>query len=954
VEEHSGFYAVAIGASAGGLEAIESFFDGTRSYNNLAYIVVQHLSPDYKSLMDELLAKHTPMPIHVAEDGMAVEPGNVYLIPRKANMSMFNGRLFLSEQQPGLNLPIDIFMKSLAEDFGERAIAVVLSGTGSDGTRGVRQVKEAGGLVLVQDEESAKFDGMPRSAVKTGIVDFVLPPGKMPPEIERFVTSSVAMTRSDGEVTIASSSTIARILMLIKQRTGVDLSYYKESTINRRIERRIGITKADSVNDYLEMLQNHPAEITTLFKEILIGVTKLFRDPEAFDSLATRVIPAMVAESSPREPIRIWVPACSTGEEAYSIAILFTEYLEAHDLDHTYRVFATDIDKGAIHFASQGMYPESIAADASPERLSRYFVRRGDSYQIARKIRENVIFAYHNVFRDPPFRRIDLVSCRNLLIYFQPTLQRKVLTNFSFSLKENGFLLLGSSESIGDFGRYFDSFDIRWKVFRSTATGPKRDSASTDTAGMAEFLDRVRSTSSTDHQPRPPSLDSVYERLVEQFLPPTIIISHDRTVEHVFGDVSRFLRVPAGKLDLNLMKMAKEPLNVPLGDALRDAEEKLRPVISRNVGFEVDGTSEVLDIGVYPLPSVTGDYVYAVVFGEATNEAAEGAEIRSFNPNEAVKRRITSLEGELQHTKESLQATIEELETSNEELQATNEELLSSNEELQSTNEELQSVNEELISVNAEYQKKIEELSQLNDDIDNLLASTDIGTIFLDHDLLIRKFTQAAREQVRVIKSDIGRPFGDLSHKLEYEKFADDVRKVLDTGESIEQETRSTDGRWYIVRLLPYDRRGNVSSGVVITLIDITRRRVAELAVERQAKLQNQILESTPAAIVKVDRRGNISFANERAERLLELTRSDLERLTYDAPEFKITDSNGDDIESDELPFAVITKSGQPLLNYRHFITRKSGERVELQINGSPVIDEEGDVNGAVFSIIEA
>ncbi|MFP4376265.1 MAG: chemotaxis protein CheB [Spirochaetales bacterium] len=954
MEEHSGFYAVAIGASAGGLEAIESFFDNARSYNNLAYIVVQHLSPDYKSLMDELLAKHTRMPIHVAEDGMVVEAGNVYLIPRKANMTIFNGRLFLTEQQVGLNLPIDIFMKSLAEDFGERAVAVVLSGTGSDGTRGVRQVKEAGGLVLVQDEESAKFDGMPRSAIATGIVDFVLPPGKMPPEIERFVTSSVAMTRSDGEVTIASSSTIARILMLIKRRTGVDLSYYKESTINRRIERRIGITKADSVNDYLEMLQDHPAEITTLFKEILIGVTKFFRDPEAFEILAARVIPAVISEASPREPIRIWVPACSTGEEAYSIAILMTEYLETHNLDHTYRVFATDIDKDAIQFASQGMYPESIAADASHERLSRYFVRRGDSYQIARKIRENVIFAYHNVFRDPPFRRIDLVSCRNLLIYFQPTLQRKVLTNFSFSLKEKGFLLLGSSESIGDFGRFFDSFDIRWKVFRSTATGPKRDADSTDSAGLAEFLDRVRSTSSNDYQTRPQSLESVYERLVEQFLPPTIIISPDRTVEHVFGDVSRFLRVPAGKLDMNLMKMAKEPLNVPLGDALREAEDKLRPVVSTNIGFEVEGAKQALNLGVYPLPAASGDYLYAVVFGELASDGSDGAEIRAFDPDEAVKRRIQSLENELQYNKESLQATIEELETSNEELQATNEELLSSNEELQSTNEELQSVNEELISVNAEYQKKIEELSQLNDDIDNLLASIDIGTVFLDRDLAIRKYTPAATDQIRVIKTDIGRPFADLSHNLEYEGLEEDVQHVVRTGESIERETRSTDGRWYIVRMLPYDRSGNEASGVVITLIDITRRRVAELALERQAELQNQILDSTPAAIVKVDRRGKISFANERAEKLLGLTRSELGHLTYDAPEFKITDSKGNELKSEELPFAIIVETGKPLLGYRHFIVRNGGNRVELEINGSPVLDDEGDVNGAVFSIIEA
>jgi two-component system CheB/CheR fusion protein len=950
--ENKAFYVAAVGASAGGLEAIEAFFDNVRQSDNIAFVVVQHLSPDYKSLMDELLRKHTNMPIHVAEDGMELAPSNVYLIPRKANMTVFNGRLFLSEQRTGLNLPIDIFMKSVAEDFGERAIGVVLSGTGSDGTRGIRQIKESGGLVLVQDEESAKFDGMPRSAMTTGIVDFVLPPQKMPPEIERFVGNAVVMTRSDGEPTIASSSTIARILMLIKRRTGVDLSYYKESTINRRIERRIGITRASSVDEYLETLQEQPAEITTLFKEILIGVTKFFRDPEAFDILSARVIPSLVADASSREPIRVWVPACSTGEEAYSLAILLTEYIEANQLDVSYRVFATDIDKDAIQFASQGLYPESIAADATQERLSRFFVRRGDSYQIGRKIRENVIFAYHNIFRDPPFRKIDLVSCRNLLIYFQPSLQRKVLTNFSFSLRENGFLFLGSSESIGDFSRFFDSYDIRWKVFRSTARGPKREPESTGHE-LDEFLDRVRTTNRPEPQTKGPSLDSAYERLLEQTLPPTIVISADRTVEHVFGDVSPYLQVPAGKADFNLLKMARDPLHVPLADVLREAEERSQPVISKGIGVTLDDQERSLQLTVYPLRAATGDYLYAVVISSDDSTDDETSVVRSFNIDDAVKNRIRDLETELQHNKESLQATIEELETSNEELQATNEELLSSNEELQSTNEELQSVNEELISVNAEYQKKIEELSQLNDDMDNLLASTDIGTIFLDENLVIRRFTPAAADQVQIIKSDIGRPISDLTHSLEYPGLFNHIEEVLRTGRKREEETRAHDGRWYIVRIYPY-RRDSDPEGVVFTLIDITRRRVAELSLERQAQLQTQILESTPSAIVRVNRSGKIVFANERAETLLGLVRTDLETRKYDDPVFKITDAEGNEFPSSELPFAVITRTKEPLLGFRHFVERPDGERVELEINGSPVIDDEGDVSGAVFSIIEA
>lgn len=951
--ERSKFYVAAVGASAGGLEAIESFFDSVEKPDGLAFVVVQHLSPDYRSLMDELLAKHTALPIHTAEDGMLIEPGHIYLIPRKVNMTAFNGRLFLSEQQSGLNLPIDIFMKSLADDFGEQAIGVVLSGTGSDGTRGIRTIKEAGGLVLVQDEESAKFDGMPRSAINTGIVDFVLPPGKMPAEIERVVGSAVAMVRGDGETTLASSSTIARILMLIKRRTGVDLSYYKESTIYRRIERRIGITNAPSVDAYLDTLQETPQETTTLFKEILIGVTKFFRDPEAFEVIRTRVIPTLVSQSDPREQIRVWVPACSTGEEAYSLAILIAEYLEESGLQHSFRVFATDIDKDAIQFASQGLYPESIAADATPDRLRKYFVRKGENYQIARPIREAVIFAYHNVFRDPPFRRIDLVSCRNLLIYFQSVLQQKVLSNFSFSLREGGFLLLGASESIGDHAKYFDSFDIRWKIFRSTVKQPRGGGEmDAESSGLSEFVDRVRVTS-PDRRSRSTGMEPVYEQLIEQFLPPTIIVNSEKAIEHVFGDVSPFLKLPAGRMDLNVMKMAQDPLSVPIGDTLGRAVSELKPVVSQGIGMEIAGELRSIDVSVHPVQSVTGDYLFAIVFASGGGEIDDNVVVQQFDLDEAVRNRIHSLESELQHTKESLQASIEELETSNEELQATNEELLSSNEELQSTNEELQSVNEELITVNAEYQKKIEELSQLNDDVNNLMASTQVGTLFLDKQLRIRKFTGTAGEHFRIIKSDLGRPINDLSFTLEYETLITDVQSVLGDGELIEREARSQDGRWYLIRILPYDDGTDRRDGIVVTLIDVTRRRIAELALERQAELQHQILESTPVAITKVDANGRISYANERGEKLLGLQRSELSSLTFDAPEFKILTTDGEPIPSEELPFSRILSSGSPLIGYEHAIERPDGTRAVLVINGSPVIDEEGDVRGAVFSIIE-
>lgn len=956
------FHIVGIGASAGGLEALESFFKKMPSSERLAFVVVQHLSPDYKSLMGELLMKHTKMKILQATDGVEIRPGTIYLIPRKKNMTCYQGRLFLTEQEHGLNLPIDIFFRSLAEDRAENAIGVVLSGTGSDGTRGIRAIKEEGGMVMVQSEESAKFDGMPKSAIATGIVDYVLPPEQMPEELLRYASGGVRIVEQGEEPADSERSALSKILLLIKQKTGVDLSRYKENTIIRRVERRMGINQLDDLRGYLRLLEGDPEEVSTLFKEILIGVTKFFRDPEAFESLKEKVFPGILEEKGRDEPVRVWVAGCSTGEEAYAMAILLSEYAESTGTQREVKVFATDIDKNALEHASFGIYPESIAADASPELLAKYFVRKGEKYQIVQSIREMVVFAYHNVFKDPPFRKIDLISCRNLLIYLQQPLQKQVLNNFQFSLTERGFLFLGSSETVGDQSRYFETLDAKWKILRF-----KGDSSSRDTSFGApdlswrrssdeEILQRERATTSvqaTGTEVRG-VYEPIYENILGRYMPPSAIVDELRQLVHVFGDLGSLLRLPVGPMDLNILKMAPRELAIPLGAALEQAEKERREVTLEPITFTSDeaDAEQLVQLFVRPLRDRRNRLHFAVVFDTPGRSKLYSGEVTRLEIDESVQQRVENLEGELQATKESLQATIEELETSNEELQATNEELLSSNEELQSTNEELQSVNEELITVNAEYQKKIEELSELNADMDNLYASTSIGTIFLDHELRIRKFTPPVAGQMNIISRDVGRPLTDLSHRLDYEALPGDIREVMRTGKTREVETRNNEGDWYLIKIMPYASESQEMEGSVISLIDITRRKRAELALQRERDLLMRVLNANPSGITMVNADGTITYVNKRAEELLGLTQEELTNLTYNDKEFQIEDLEGNSIPDTELPFQIILSTGAPISDYYHRI-RRGENLVTLRIQGSPIYGEDQEIEGAVFNLSE-
>ena len=823
---------VAIGASAGGLEAIEAFFSGMVPDSGLAFIVIQHLSPDYKSLMVEILSKKTAMHVLRAEDGMRVEANTVYLIPPKKNLTIFHGELFLSDQAQikGLiNLPIDVFLRSLAEDQEEKAVAVILSGSGSDGMRGVRTIKEYGGMVMVQKEDTARFDSMPRAALSTGLADFVLPPDEMPERLLAYVKHPYVskVERMEGDINDADA--LPRIFSLLRDRFKVDFTHYKPSTVLRRIERRLSINRVDGMREYLHYMQNYPGEAGVLFRELLIGVTRFFRDREVFDALSEQWMPVILGRKDSRET-RIWVAGCSTGEEAYTLAILAKETMQRANISRDVKIFATDIDREAIQSAANGVYPESIAADVPPEFLTKYFFRQKDSFQITRSIREMVVFAQHNLIKDPPFTRIDLVSCRNLLIYLQPILQQKVLEFFNFSLSPSGILLLGSSESTGDMGAYFETLDLKNKIFRNVGrvkplVGDMMQDMEMRQPDRAGRMPR-RTFQNADER----LLDRLLEGLQEE-IPLSLVVNEHLEVLHVIGETEGFFRLPSGRLTTDITKMAVKELAIPLSTGIQKVFRTGEPLRFSNIRMWRGEYCRTLNLRIKPLPMKKGQEPLVLVMVEEVRSVETEAlppTLQTYDLSREAEQRISDLEQELQFSRENLQATVEELETSNEELQATNEELLASNEELQSTNEELQSTNEELYSVNSEYQSKIMELSELHNDVDNLLSASQIGQLLLDENLEIRRFSEKVSEIFAILDTDLGRPLSHIAHHLENVDPIGEIAGVQKSGLMRELEVRTRSGRWYLMRVVPYLVGPEVFSGMLISFVDISRIMDAE------------------------------------------------------------------------------------------------------------------------------
>ncbi|MGZ4958212.1 MAG: chemotaxis protein CheB [Methylomonas sp.] len=830
-------YYVGIGASAGGLEAIEAFFKRMGHDSGLAFVVVQHLSPDYKSLMAELLSKHTRMPVLRSEDGMQVQANHVYLIPPKKNLTIFHGKLLLKDQEfdrstnNGINLPIDIFLRSLAEDIGEKAIAVILSGTGSDGTRGIRSIKEQGGMIMVQSEESAKFDGMPKSAITTGLADFVLPPEEMPEQLLSFIKHPYANKTDRSMVLTTDEDNLTRIFALLREKSKLDFTYYKPSTVIRRIERRMTVNQIQDLRDYVRLLERFPAEVATLYREMLIGVTSFFRDKEAWEFLGGELLPSLIENHGNRE-LRFWVAGCSTGEEAYTLAMISREVMERIGKVADIKIFATDVDRDAVQRAGTGIYPESIVADLTPHLLGKYFQRKDDNFHITRPVREMVVFAPHNLLKDPPFTNIDFISCRNMLIYLQPVLQKKSLDMFSFSLNHDGILMLGSSETIGDATDVYDSIHQKWRFYR--AKGKRRLTENHEInlfPGNGQQLTPLRTIRNGNlrNNDEERLLNRLLNALSGTYIPLALVVNEQLELLHVVGEAGDFLQMPSGRVQNDITRMVTRDLAIPIATGLQRVFKSNTEIAYNNV--HIKGRTDVkrINLRIMPLPAKKGyEPLAAILIDPVEVKPSDNGSSEIYDLDREAEQRIHDLEAELQFTRENLQATVEELETSNEELQATNEELLASNEELQSTNEELQSVNEELYTVNAEFQTKFSELSQLNNDLDNLIASTEIATLFLDEDLRVRRYTPALTGLCRIIDSDIGRSLSDLSHQLVDVDLPALAKLVQIQRNPVNREVRTYDKRWYLLDAHPYCLGRELTRSVVINLVEVTQLKRAQ------------------------------------------------------------------------------------------------------------------------------
>lgn len=823
------FYTVGIGASAGGLEAIESLFSNITEELGLAYVIIQHLSPDYKSLMPEILSKYTKLPIITAKSGLTIKPNHIYLIPRKMNMKVFNGKLMLKEKEHHtLNLPIDIFLNSLAQDAKDKAIGIILSGTGSDGSRGIRTIKELGGMVIVQNPDNAQFDGMPRSAISTGLADYVVNTDEIYSSLVAYVKYPFIAKDKKNKIYIENNEDfLSKVLFYVNEHTGLDFSNYRKTTIIRRLERRLTVNQIDEPENYIRLLYSSKQELKTLSRELLIGVTRFFRDNNVFKYIEELIIPKIFKQRKDNDVIRIWTVGCSTGEEAYSIAILIKEYLEKNQINKKVKIFATDVDKQAIEIASSGEYSASIVADVDMKRLEKYFIKNDDKFIVKKSIRELVVFAQHNIINDPPFHKIDFLICRNLLIYFQPKLQQQVLNYFLFSLNQNGFLCLGSSESIGKLENQFKAFNIKLKIFVKKDTYDKQ-------------LDKIHNFKLTQSKLTNLKIENkkankiynnndlinntVTKQLLTMYAPTTVTVDSNCNIIATFGNINHYLKFPeinnrVENISFNLLNMVPESLKITFNIGIKKAFKTDKKITYNGLKYKDKNDEKELKVSFFRGFTPTENTYVNVSFEELKKD--DNKQKVEGTINDIAKQQIEDLESELKFTKENLQASIEELETTNEELQATNEELISSNEELQATNEELQSVNEELYTVNTEFQIKNSDLSELNNDMKNLMQSSEMRIIFLDNDLNIKRFTDDIKDIFNLKTSDEGRPLADITHEINKLDLIQDAKDVLTHQQKI-VKTINSNKNWYQMKMIPYYNSDEKIQGLIITFFDIT------------------------------------------------------------------------------------------------------------------------------------
>ncbi len=972
------FHVVGIGASAGGLEALESFFRAIPADSGVAFVVIQHLSPDFKSHMEELLSRQTSIPVNRVENGDPVEPNNIYLIPAKMEMVISEGRLLLTERSSDRSLvhPVDAFFRSLAIDRGRYAVGVILSGTGSDGSRGIRDIHEAGGLVIVQDDATAKFDGMPASARKTGMVDVVLPPEKIAEAMVRYTQEGISREKlAEEDLAFGSMEVESQVLHLLHRRTSLDFNQYKSSTVGRRINRRMQLLGMTDLNEYAERLAHDELELDALYRDLLIGVTKFFRDGEAFETLRSKAIGKLIAKKEKNQDcLRIWVAACATGEEAYSIAILIDEELRRRNSTLDFKVFATDAHRGSLQIAGKGIYKVDALHEVSDSRRERYFSETRDGFQITRELRNKIVFAPHNVISDAPFTQMDLVTCRNMLIYLQPMAQSKVLSLFHFALNADAILFLGPSESPGELNDEFQPIDKRWRIYSKrrdirlpigmrVPVGRRNESMPYAPPSIP-----IAKSNRVDHE-----LIRTYDRLLATKMGCSILASESGSMLHIFGGAEKYLRPRGGRPSNHLLEMIHDSLKSSISTAWHHAVAKREKVVYAATRFEGVDDGKLLRITVEPLfdgpsdpcellvefliadvsadqASPTGSaHPKSASNGPASNESTSNEstsnESTSNKPAsnddlaELDRTRLDSLESQLQFSQENLQATIEEMETSNEELQAANEELVASNEELQSTNEELHSVNEELYTVNAEHQRRVEELALANDDMDNLLATTRVGVIFLDDGLFIRRFTPEIARVFDLDDHDRGRSMETFAHKLNHPSLLDDLQQVLQTQSEKERTVFDRHQAPYLVRMLPY-QSGDTTRGVVLTLIDIATLDAAQ----KEIRLQQLAIEAAVNGIIITNPRevGNpITYANPGFLRLTGYAREEVIGRNCKFLQGPETDPVSIQTIRDGLD------EGEPIrvaiLNYR-----KDGTPFWNDLHIAPVLDPDGKVSNFV------
>lgn len=869
------FPVVGIGASAGGLEAIEQFLGNVPENSGMAYIVVQHLDPTHKGMLPELLQRISKMKVFQVKDRMVVKPNCVYVIPPNKTMSIKNGILHLHKpaQDRGQRLPIDFFLNSLAEDRRELGVGLILSGMGSDGSLGIRAIKEKNGIAMVQEPGSAKFDSMPRNAIDSVTADIVGTPSELPSRLREFL-KRIPVLVTNPDIETKDKSSLEKIINLLRTYTGNDFGLYKKTTVYRRIERRMTIHNIDKIAVYVLFLNENPKEIEILFRELLIGVTNFFRDTAVWEKLKDKILPDIITKLEPGSILRAWVPGCSTGEEAYSLAIIFKEALEKINPHGGFslQIFATDLDNDAIAIARKGVFPSSIAENVSPERLKRFFLRTDDGYFINTEIREKVVFAQHNVIMHPPFTKIDILSCRNLLIYMEPELQKKMIGLFYYSLNPQGIMLLGSSETLGAQNHLFTSLDIKWKIYKRA-----NSILTPDLVDFPESYSRTKPLIINEEIPSGSSLNIqtlADQLLLQNYSPAGVLVNEQGDIIYISGPTGRYLEPAVGKANMNIFAMLREGLRTEFPIAFKKAILKKEPVILRNIKVGTNGSAHALNISIHWINKPEPLKGKVMVIFKDVQDISDSKIAARKEKKSLDNVRQMELEKELKYAREKIQDTLEAMQSSQEELKFTNEELQSTNEELQSTNEELmsskeemQSMNEELQTLNVELQSKIDDFSRVNNDMKNLLDSTEIATLFLDKTLNIRRFTQQAVKIFKLIKSDIGRPFTDLVSDLIYPDLSSDAIKVLKSLVFIKKQIPTKDGRWFSVRIMPYRTLDDKIDGVVITFFNISDLKEVEVKLNETEQMNRYLMNSASEIIIKLSTDWSILGVNMAAEK---------------------------------------------------------------------------------------